>query len=191
MESRHLATHPMVKNVLFTQNQINERIAELAKSIDEAYKDKKEPLVLVGVLKGAVMFLTDLSRHITIPHTLEFLAVSSYGHTTTSSGTVRMIMDTREDVAGKNVLLVEDIVDTGFTMSYLLQLFKTRNVASVECAVFLQKTKCLKVEGLHAQLKWVAFEIEPVFVIGYGLDFAENYRSLPFVGELKEEAYKK
>jgi len=137
------------------------------------------------------MFLSDLSRRLTIPHQVEFLAVSSYGSGTTSSGNVRILMDTRQDVTGKNVLLVEDIVDTGHTIHYLLNLFKTRNAASVEFAVFLQKTQCLKVPGLHEQLKFIGFEVEPIFVIGYGLDFAENYRTLPFVGELKEEAYKK
>jgi len=175
---------------LFSEDQIRERIAQLAKKIDETYRNSPRPLVLVGVLKGAFMFLSDLSRRLTIPHTVEFLAVSSYGSGTSSSGNVRIIMDCRQDVTDKNVLMVEDIVDTGFTLQYLFQLFHTRKASSVECAVFLQKTASLKVVGLHEKIKWVGFEVEPIFVIGYGLDYAENYRTLPFVAELKEEAYK-
>jgi len=185
----HLDAFPLIKKVLFTEEQIQERIISLAKSIDDAYRGKNEPLLLIGVLKGAFMFLSDLSRRLTVPHQVEFLAVSSYGHGTTSSGNVRIIMDSRQDVAGKNVILVEDIVDTGYTLDYLLKMFNTRKAISVECAVFLQKTKCLKVGGLHDQLRWVGFEVDPIFVIGYGLDYAENYRTLPFVAELKEEAY--
>jgi len=180
-----------MKRILFTEEKIQARVNELAKEIDELYKGSDKELVIVGVLKGAFMFLSDLSRRITVPHTVEFLAVSSYGSASTSSGNVRIIMDTRQDITGKHVLLVEDIVDTGYTLEYLLNLFKYRNAASIECAVLLKKTSSLKVPGLHKQLKWIGFEVEPVFVVGYGLDYAERFRTLPYVGELKEEVYKK
>jgi len=180
-----------MKRILFTEEKIQARVNELAKEIDELYKGSDKELVIVGVLKGAFMFLSDLARRITVPHTVEFLAVSSYGSATTSSGNVRIIMDTRQDITGKHVLLVEDIVDTGYTLEYLLNLFKYRNAASIECAVLLKKTSSLKVPGLHKQLKWIGFEVEPIFVVGYGLDYAERFRTLPYVGELKEEVYKK
>jgi len=176
-----------INKILFDENQIHSRLLEIAKEIDEAYKG--EEVVLICVLKGAFMFLADLSRLLTVQHTIEFIAVSSYGTSTTSSGNVKLVMDTRQDIAGKNVLIVEDICDTGLTLSYLLQMLSARHPKTIECCVFLQKSKCLKVPDI--KLRWVGFQVEPVFVVGYGLDYAERYRTLGFVGELKEEVYKK
>jgi len=189
MESPEFSFEANMKRIIFTEEQIQQRIVSLAKEISTAYKGKK--LVVVGVLKGAFMFLSDLCKRLSVEHSVEFLAVSSYGFSTTSSGTVRLLMDTRQDLAGKHVLVVEDIVDTGYTLDYLLKLFKARGVASIECAVFLKKQGTLKVEGLYNELKWIGFEVDPVFVVGYGLDYAEAFRTLPYVGELKEEVYKK
>jgi hypoxanthine phosphoribosyltransferase len=177
---------PEIGRVLFDANQIQTRLQEIAKEIDEAYKGQE--VVLICVLKGAFMFLADLARHLTVQHTIEFIAVSSYGSSTTTSGNVKLVMDTRQDIAGKNVLIIEDICDTGLTLSYLLQMLSARHPKTIECCVFLQKSKCLKVPEIR--LKWVCFQVEPVFVVGYGLDYAERYRTLGFVGELKEEAYK-
>jgi len=132
---------PLIKRVLFTEKEIQAKIEILAKAIDEHYKDKTEPLVLVGVLKGAFMFMSDLTKRLNIPHQVEFISVSSYGHGTTSSGNVRMLMDVRQDLVSKHIILVEDIVDTGITLDHLFKLFKTRKAASVECAVFLKKKR--------------------------------------------------
>jgi len=117
------------------------------------------------------------------------MALSSYADGTSSSGNVRIIMDMRRNINGKHVVLIEDIVDTGFTLHFLLQILKLRNPASLECCVLLRKPKCLKVNEFP--VRWVGFDVEPVFVVGYGLDFAEKYRTLPYIAELKEEAYKK
>lgn len=175
------------KQILFTENEIQQRINELAKEINEYYKEKE--LVLLGILKGSFIFLADLCRKLNIQHSVEFLAVSSYGNSTTSSGSVKILMDTRQDLSNKHILIVEDIVDTGYTLQYLLNLLKARNPASIECCVFLRKSKCIQVKNL--ELKWVGFEVDPIFVVGYGLDYAEKFRTLPFVCELKEEIYKK
>jgi hypoxanthine phosphoribosyltransferase len=124
-----------------------------------------------------------------VEHQIEFMSVSSYGSASVSSGTVKIVMDVRQDISGKHVLIVEDICDTGYTLHYLLQLLKARNPESIECCVFLQKSKCLLIPELR--LKWVGFQVDPMFVVGYGLDYAEKFRTLPFVGELKEEIYMK
>jgi len=178
---------PYIYLVLFSEEKIKERIVSLAKEIDQAYAG--ESVVLIGILKGAFIFLSDLARHLTVEHSIEFMAVSSYGSSHTSSGNVKIVMDARQDIAGKNVLIIEDICDTGITLQHLIQLLKARQPKSLECVVFLQKSKCLKVPDL--KLKWVGFQIEPVFVVGYGLDYAERFRALPFIGDLKEEVYKK
>eukprot|EP01117_Protostelium_nocturnum_P005367 TRINITY_DN1951_c0_g2_i1.p1 TRINITY_DN1951_c0_g2~~TRINITY_DN1951_c0_g2_i1.p1 ORF type:complete len:188 (+),score=76.41 TRINITY_DN1951_c0_g2_i1:92-655(+) len=176
-----------VKRVIYTKETIQQRIKELGKDISEHYKG--EEVVVVGVLKGAFIFMADLVRACTFPCTLDFLAISSYGAGTTSSGNVKIVMDTRTDLSGKHVLIVEDICDTGLTLQYLLNLLGARKPKSLECCVFLQKSACLKVPEL--KLKWVGFQAEPVFVVGYGLDRAEEFRNLEYVGELKEEFYKK
>jgi len=170
-----------IKRVIFSEDQIQNRILELAKDINEYYKGKQ--LVVVGILKGAFMFLSDLSKRLTVDHTVEFMSLSSYGDTTASSGNVRIIMDLRRDIVGKHVLVVEDIVDTGNTLKFLLGLLEWRNPASVETCCFLRKLNPEKAAG--APPRWVGFDVEPVFVVGYGLDYAERFRTLPYVGEVQ------
>eukprot|EP01118_Nematostelium_gracile_P012084 TRINITY_DN4365_c0_g1_i1.p1 TRINITY_DN4365_c0_g1~~TRINITY_DN4365_c0_g1_i1.p1 ORF type:complete len:200 (-),score=61.08 TRINITY_DN4365_c0_g1_i1:169-732(-) len=177
-----------IEKVIISEQQIHDRNTVLAEMINKDYAGKE--LVLVGILKGSFIFMADLSRKITVPHSLEFMAVSSYGNSHTSSGDVRILMDVRQSLVGKHVVIVEDICDTGLTLKYLFNNLKARQPASVQCAVFLRKKGCLKVNDLE-ELKYVGFEIDPVFVVGYGLDYAEKYRSLPYVGELKEAVYKK
>ncbi|PRP77847.1 hypoxanthine phosphoribosyltransferase [Planoprotostelium fungivorum] len=170
-----------MSRILYTKETIQKRIAELGAEITQHYKG--EEVVIVGVLKGAFIFMADLVRACNFPCTMDFLAVSSYGNSTTSSGNVKIVMD------GKHVLIVEDICDTGLTLSYLLELLRARKPKSLEVCVFLQKSACLKATDL--KLKWVGFQAEPVFVVGYGLDRAEEFRNLDYVGELKQEYYVK
>jgi len=177
----------VVKRILISVEEIDKRVQQLADEINEHYKDKE--VVIVGILKGSFIFMADLSKKIRVSNVIDFMALSSYADGTSSSGNVRIIMDMRRNINGKHVVLIEDIVDTGFTLHFLLQILKLRNPASLECCVLLRKPKCLKVNEFP--VRWVGFDVEPVFVVGYGLDFAEKYRTLPYIAELKEEAYKK
>ncbi|HET6877980.1 MAG TPA: hypoxanthine phosphoribosyltransferase, partial [Jatrophihabitans sp.] len=160
------------------------RTAELAATIDADYADR-EPL-LVGVLKGAVMFMSDLARALDRPSTLEFMAVSSYGSSTTSSGVVRILKDLDRDIAGEHVLIVEDIIDSGLTLSWLLKNLAARQPASIEVVTLLRKPDASKV---HVPVRYVGFDIANEFVVGYGLDYAERYRDLPYIGRLKPAVY--
>jgi hypoxanthine phosphoribosyltransferase len=164
--------------------QIQAKTTELAKQIDADYDDR-EPL-LVGVLKGAVMFMSDLARVLERPSTMEFMAVSSYGSATTSSGVVRILKDLDRDIAGEHVLIVEDIIDSGLTLSWLLKNLSARQPASIEVVALLRKPDAVKV---HVPVKYVGFDIPNEFVVGYGLDYAERYRDLPYIGRLKPEVY--
>eukprot|EP01113_Clastostelium_recurvatum_P011931 TRINITY_DN1613_c0_g1_i1.p1 TRINITY_DN1613_c0_g1~~TRINITY_DN1613_c0_g1_i1.p1 ORF type:complete len:186 (-),score=35.27 TRINITY_DN1613_c0_g1_i1:15-572(-) len=175
-----------IKKVIFDEEALRTRVKELAAQINSDYKDSKE-LVVIGILKGAFMFLADLVRELTVPNNVEFMAISSYGAATQSSGQVRIILDLRTAIEGKDVLVVEDIVDTGLTMDSLLNMLKSRNPRSVQVAVLLKKSEAMKVE---LPIKYVGFDCPLIFVVGYGLDYAEKYRELPFIGELKEEVYK-
>ena len=170
--------------VLVSADDIRARTAELAARIDADYADR-EPL-LVGVLKGAVMFMSDLARALHRPSTMEFMAVSSYGSATTSSGVVRILKDLDRDIAGQHVLIVEDIIDSGLTLSWLLKNLAARHPASIEIVTLLRKPDAVKVE---VPVKYVGFDIANEFVVGYGLDYAERYRDLPFVGRLKPSVY--
>jgi len=159
-----------------SRDLIAERVAELAQRIDADYRGQGE-LVLVGVLKGSFIFLADLVRHLTIPHRVEFIAVSSYGdRESTESGAVRLLMDVRHDIAGCHVLVVEDIVDTGCTLAYLLRLLGARGPASLGACTLLRKPDRREVD---APVSYLGFDIPDVWVVGYGLDFAERYRTLP------------
>ncbi|WP_407935526.1 hypoxanthine phosphoribosyltransferase [Jatrophihabitans cynanchi] len=173
-----------IDEVVITAEQINGKITELAKEIDAEYADR-EPL-LVGVLKGAVMFMSDLARQLERPSTMEFMAVSSYGSATTSSGVVRILKDLDRDIAGQHVLIVEDIIDSGLTLSWLLKNLAARHPASIEIVTLLRKPDAVKVE---VPVKYVGFDIANEFVVGYGLDYAERYRDLPYIGRLRPSVY--
>jgi hypoxanthine phosphoribosyltransferase len=172
--------------VLISADDIRDKIAELAKEIDADYADR-EP-VLVGVLKGAAMFMSDLARALERPSTMEFMAVSSYGSSTTSSGVVRILKDLDRDIAGQHVLIVEDIVDSGLTLSWLLKNLAARSPASIEVVALLRKPDAVKV---HVRVRYVGFDIPNEFVVGYGLDYAEKYRDLPYIGRLRPSVYQR
>ncbi len=173
-----------IDDVVVSAEQIQAKTTELAEQIDIDYGDR-EPL-LVGVLKGAVMFMSDLARALQRPSTMEFMAVSSYGTGTTSSGVVRILKDLDRDVAGEHVLIVEDIIDSGLTLSWLLKNLTARQPASIEVVALLRKPDAVKV---HVPVKYVGFDIPNEFVVGYGLDYAERYRDLPYIGRLKPAVY--
>ncbi len=175
-----------IASVLITEQQIDEKIAELAKQVAHDYPENGADLVLVGVLKGAVMFMTDLARALPVPVQLEFMAVSSYGSATSSSGVVRILKDLDRDIAGRDVVIVEDIIDSGLTLSWLLKNLASRQPRSLEVCTLLRKPDAIKVE---VPVKYVGFEIPNEFVVGYGLDFAERYRDLPYIGTLDPSVY--
>jgi hypoxanthine phosphoribosyltransferase len=173
-----------IEATLVTSTEIQQRIAELAEKIDTDYADR-EPL-LVGVLKGAVIFMSDLARALSRPSTMEFMACSSYGSSTTSSGVVRILKDLDRDVSGCDILIVEDIIDSGLTLSWLLKNLQARHPASVEVVALLRKPDAIK---MPVNVKYVGFDIANEFVVGYGLDYAERYRDLPYIGRLKSSVY--
>jgi hypoxanthine phosphoribosyltransferase len=173
-----------ITQVLITKEQIETRIAELAKEIDAHYTGKD--VLLVGVLKGAVMFMADLSRAVQSRVQMDWMAVSSYGSGTTSSGVVRILKDLDADVLGKDVLIVEDIIDSGLTLSWLVANLEARGAASVEVVALLRKPDAAKVD---VSVRWVGFEIPNEFVVGYGLDYNERYRTLPGVAVLSPSVY--
>jgi len=174
-----------VAEILIAEEELKARVAEMGKAISADYQGKD--LLLVSVLKGAFMFLADLSRHITIPHDMDFMAISSYGAATESSGIVRLVMDLKTNIEGRNVLIVEDIIDTGHTLDYITRNLKTRNPASLRICALLNKKERREV---NIPLDYVGFDIPNKFVVGYGLDYGEIYRNLPFIGVLKPELYK-
>jgi hypoxanthine phosphoribosyltransferase len=177
-----------IASVLVTEQQIQDKIHELAKQIADDYERDgiTGDLLLVGVLKGAVMFMTDFARALPMPAQLEFMAVSSYGSATSSSGVVRILKDLDRDIAGRDVLIVEDIVDSGLTLSWLLKNLASRNPASLEVCSLLRKPEAVKVD---VPVRYVGFDIPNEFVVGYGLDFAERYRDLPYIGTLDPTIY--
>ena len=173
-----------IDEVLITEAAIRDRIAALAKEIDADYADRE--LLLVGILKGAAMFMSDLARALDRPSTMEFMAVSSYGSGTQSSGVVRILMDLDRDISGEHVLIVEDIIDSGLTLSWLLKNLRSRNPATISIVTLLRKPDAVKV---HIDVNYVGFDIANEFVVGYGLDYAERYRDLPYIGRLKPAVY--
>ena len=173
-----------IEAVVVTADEIKDKIAELAKEIDADYSSR-EPL-LVGVLKGAAMFMSDLARALERPSTMDFMAVSSYGSSTTSSGVVRILKHLDRDIAGQHVLIVEDIIDSGLTLSWLLRNLASRQPASIEVVALLRKPDAIKVD---VPVRYVGFDIPNEFVVGYGLDYAEKYRDLPYIGRLKPSIY--
>ena len=173
-----------ITKILVTEEQITSKVKELALEVDKRYAGKD--LLLVGVLKGAVMFMADLSREMQIPVQMDWMAVSSYGSGTQSSGVVRILKDLDADVLGRHVLIVEDIVDSGLTLSWLSSNLKARGAASVEVVAFLRKPDAAKVD---VEVAMVGFEIPNEFVVGYGLDYAERYRTLKGVAVLSPSVY--
>jgi hypoxanthine phosphoribosyltransferase len=170
--------------ILITGEDIQSRVEEIANEISQDYEDNGN-LYMIAILKGAFIFLADLTRRITIPHVVDFMAVSSYGRTAYSSGAVRFLMDLREPIEDRHVLIVEDIVDTGHTLSYLYHTLRERKPATLRTCVLLHKKR----EHIDVPIDYLGFEIPDVWVVGYGLDYAETYRTLPFIAELKPEVY--
>ena len=176
--------HPDIQEVLVTKEQIRDKVAELAADIDEYYQSKD--VLLIGILKGAVPFMADLSRAMQLPTKQDWMAVSSYGSGTVSSGVVRILKDLDTDVKDRDVLIVEDIIDSGLTLSWLTANLKARGAASVEIVTLLRKPDAAKVQ---ISVRWVGFDIPNAFVVGYGLDYDERYRSLDGVGVLSPSVY--
>ena len=175
-----------VAKVLIPEDALQARIVELAGEINAAYTDEDCPL-LVCVLKGAFMFLADLTRHLEIRHEIDFMETSSYGAGTVSSGVVRILLDLERNIEGRHVLIVEDIIDTGRTLDYITRNLRTRNPASLRICTLLSKPARRVID---IPIDFVGFEIPDEFVVGYGLDYAEIYRNLPFIGVLEEEVYR-
>jgi hypoxanthine phosphoribosyltransferase len=177
-----------IKSVLVSQERIAARTAELGAQLGHDYADvlAGQDLLLVTVLKGAVMFVTDLARAIPLPTQLEFMAVSSYGSSTSSSGVVRILKDLDRDIADRDVLIVEDIVDSGLTLSWLLRNLATRHPRSLRVCTLLRKPEAVR-DGLD--IDYIGFDIPNEFVVGYGLDYAERYRDLPYIGTLDPKVY--
>jgi hypoxanthine phosphoribosyltransferase len=173
-----------IEAVLLDERRIQEKVAELAGRISRDYAGRE--VLLVGVLKGAVVLMADLCRRLTVPHEVDFMAVSSYGAATESSGVVRLLKDLDTDLSGRHVILIEDIVDSGLTLDYLVETLLPRRPASLEMCVLLTKPEQLRTE---LEVRYKGFDIPSAFVVGYGLDYAERYRSLPFLATLRPEVY--
>jgi hypoxanthine phosphoribosyltransferase len=171
-----------VGEVLIDADALRARIAELGEEISQEYEGRE--VLLIGVLKGAVFFMADLMRHLTVPCEVDFMAISSYGAQTDSSGVVRILKDLDINIEGRHVLVVEDIIDSGLTLSYLMRNLESREPASLEICALLTKPSRREID---VAVRWIGFEIPNKFVIGYGLDFAERYRNLPYVGVLHDD----
>jgi hypoxanthine phosphoribosyltransferase len=174
-----------IERVLLDEAAIQARVRQLAARISADYAEV-DNLVLVGVLKGAFIFLSDLARNLTIPHEVDFIALSSYNKGVVSTGAVRLIMDTRSSVTGRNVLIVEDILDTGYTLDYLIRAFQARNPASLRACVFVSKPERHQVD---LSIDYLGFETPDEWLVGYGLDYADRFRTLPYIGVLKQAVY--
>jgi hypoxanthine phosphoribosyltransferase len=181
---RATGTHEDIEEVLVSEDALAQRVRELAGDLRPLYAGKD--LILVGVLKGAIMFMIDLARELRLPLEMDFMAVSSYGNATQSSGVVRINKDLDTNIEGRNVLLVEDIVDSGQTLRYLMENLRSRNPASLRVCALLDKQLPRKAD---VQVEHIGFTIPNRFVVGYGLDYAEHYRNLPYIGVLKPSAY--
>lgn len=175
-----------IKEVLFNEEDITKKVKEISKEISRDYKGKD--LVVVGVLKGSVLFTAELIKGITIPCEIDFMAVSSYGDATESSGVVRILKDLDHSIEGRDILIVEDIVDSGITLSYLTKYLKARKANSIEIVTLLNKPARRK-KDIH--VKYIGYDVPDEFIVGYGIDYAEKYRNLPFIGVLKPEVYNK
>lgn len=174
-----------MKKILITEDQIQNKIKELAVEINEDYKNKE--LLMLCILKGSIVFMGDLMKRISLYSTIDFMSLSSYGNSITSSGSVKILKDLDSSVEGKDVLIVEDIIDTGITLKYVCEYLRNKGAKSVEIVTLLDKPSGRKVE---IEAKYTGFEVGNEFVIGYGLDYAEKYRNLPYIGVLNESVYK-
>ncbi|GAA2029604.1 hypoxanthine phosphoribosyltransferase [Pseudokineococcus marinus] len=174
-----------LEKVLISADEIRDKLAELAARVDEDYAGKD--VLLLGVLKGAALVMSDFVRALHVPAQMDWMAISSYGSGTKSSGVVRIVKDLDTDITGRHVLIVEDIIDSGLTLSWLVANLSSRGAASVEILTLLRKPEAAKV---HVDVRYTGFEIPNEFVVGYGLDFAERYRGLPFVGTLAPHVYR-
>lgn len=175
--------HPDLERVLISPEAIQQRVIELAGQIEKDFSSAGK-LYIVGILKGAFIFMADLTRQLSLPHVVDFMALSSYGKNT-SSGEVRILMDLREPIEGQHVLIVEDIVDSGQTLNYLLKILQGRKPASLHTCVLVRKQR----DRISLPVDYLGFEIPDVWVVGYGLDYADRYRTLPYVAELKSSVY--
>ena len=187
--SKGVVMHEDIKEVLYTEEQIQQRIREIGAALTEEYAPlaaRGEKIVLLSVLRGAAIFMCDLAREIKLPLEMDFMAVSSYGNGVKSSGVVSIIKDVSTDLNGKHVIIAEDILDSGLTLSYLLKNLSSRNPASLSVVTFLRKKVDPQVD---IECKHVGFTCKNEFIVGYGLDYAERYRNLPYVGILKPEVY--
>lgn len=173
-----------VKEVMISEEEIQAKVSEIAAQINKDFVGKN--LLVIGVLKGANVFVADLIRQIEIPMILDFMAVSSYGTSTESSGAVKILKDLDEDIQGMDVLVVEDIIDSGLTLNYLSKNLESRGASSISLCTLLDKPERRKAP---IKVAYKGFDIPDKFIVGYGIDFAERYRNLPFIGVLKEEAY--
>jgi len=173
-----------VDEILISQESVRDVVRQMAARISQDYQGEK--ILLVGILKGAFIFLADLSRYLTVEHQIDFMSLSSYGATATTAGEVRIIMDLRTYIRGKHVIVVEDIVDTGYTLRYLQQLLEAREPASLRTCVLLSKPDRRQVD---LSIDYLGFEIPDRWVVGYGLDYAERHRTLPYIAALKPEVY--
>jgi len=178
------AYEDQIAEILISGDQIQSKVRELGAQITDDYRGRD--VILVGVLKGAFVMMADLSRHIDLPMEFDFMAVSSYGAATQTSGVVRILKDLDHEIAGRHVLLIEDIVDSGLTLNYLLKNLRTRRPESLEVCALLQKTEAQRVP---LDIRYRGFAIPSVFVVGYGLDYDERFRNLPFIGTLRPEVY--
>ncbi len=176
--------HDDIEHILIDETALQQRVQELGRLISQEYKGKD--LLLISVLKGSLIFLADLMRAITIPHAIDFMATSSYGAEVTSKGVVRILKDLNEPIAGRNIIIVEDIIDSGNTLSYLSRILQERAPATIRIMTLLDKPERREVD---IPADWVGFSIPNHFVVGYGLDYNEIYRNLPYIGVLKPSVY--
>ncbi|MFC2638034.1 hypoxanthine phosphoribosyltransferase [Mitsuokella sp. oral taxon 131] len=175
-----------IARICFTEAALKAKVAELGKRISEDYKDAEETVYCVGILKGAVVFYTDLVRSITIPIHFDFMIASSYGNATSTSGSVKILKDLDFDIEGKHLIVIEDIIDSGTTMHYLMRIFRARKPKSVRLCALLSKPSRRTAE---VAIDYCGFEVPDEFLVGYGLDYAGEYRNLPYIGVLKPEIY--
>ena len=182
--------HPDISEALYTEDQVRQRVAEIGAALTEEYADvaeRGEGIVLLSVLRGAAIFMADLAREIKVPLEMDFMAVSSYGNGVKSSGEVKIVKDLSSNIRGKHVIIAEDILDSGLTLSYLLRNLQSRQPASIEVVTLLRK---LTRQQAKINCKYVGFECPDQFIVGYGLDYSERYRNLPYIGVLKPEVYR-